>query len=559
MSPTGVRGDREVGPVDVPGIGSGIQEVTVINAPLARRAGRRLLITGVFGLLLLASSFLYGLCSPSVAASASAASAGRAASADPAGHTGNATHFDSLGSPYGGCGVPQTALESQNYVALNVWNTPGDYTGQPTPRPIPSSDADSMGLFDNGHNCGRWVRVTIGDYCTGTNDGAAGQAFCRNGNWTSDKYNGASLDMLVADSCGDTNAWCRDDPYHLDLVTHSLNAYELSGRPVADMYPNHWNNRHISWSFISAPDYSGDISIGFVKNAATWWPTIDVTHLPNGIHGVEYYDGRAWVAADMISDLGQQYKIGPNSSSGSSYTIRVRDVDGKLVQGGRTYTFAMPSSCSSGCAQTYTGVSYTTGGSGGSGSLDPPASLTVTGTTSSSVSLSWSASPGAVGYVVYRDGRQVGDTTGTSFTDSGLSASTSYTYTVKAHDSSGGTSAASDGALATTRSSTGGGGSSGCTVTTKLVNSWPGGFTAEVTVTNTGTSTSSRWQVGWTWPGDQKVTTAWSTKLTQSGSAVAASNVDYNSAIPPSGSTTFGFNATGASSGLPGNPVCTLS
>ncbi|WP_420718563.1 cellulose binding domain-containing protein [Streptomyces sp. H51] len=47
-----------------------------------------------------------------------------------------------------------------------------------------------------------------------------------------------------------------------------------------------------------------------------------------------------------------------------------------------------------------------------------------------------------------------------------------------------------------------------------------------MTVTDTGTSTSSGWQVGWTWPGAQKVTTAWSTRLTQSGSAVTASNVD---------------------------------
>jgi len=41
--------------------------------------------------------------------------------------TGNATHFDALGSPYGGCGLPQSALDSQNFVALNVQNTPGDY------------------------------------------------------------------------------------------------------------------------------------------------------------------------------------------------------------------------------------------------------------------------------------------------------------------------------------------------------------------------------------------------------------------------------------------------
>ncbi len=528
----------------MPAVGPGTREATVITTR------RRSLRTAVLGVLLLLSSFLSGLSSPPAAATAT-----RAALADAADTTGNATHFDGLGAPYGGCGVPQAQLESQHFVALNVWNTPGSYTGQPTARPIPSGDAARMGLFANGHNCGRWVRVTIGDYCTGVNDGAAGQAFCRNGNWTADQYNGATLDMLVADSCGDTNAWCRDDPYHLDLATRSLNAFQLGGRPVTDMYPGRWNNRHVSWSFIPAPGYSGDIGIGFVQNAAPWWPTIDVTRLPNGIHGVEYYDGTAWTPATMVSDLGQQYTIGPNSSGGSAYTVRVRDADDRLVQGGRTYTFALPGSCASGCPQPYTGVSYTTG-DGGSGSLEAPANLAVTATTATSVSLSWSASPGAAGYTVHRDGQPVGSPTGTTFTDTGLTAATSYTYTVTARDSAGDTSAASVAVPATTQGS---GSSSGCTATTRVVSSWSGGFTGEVTVTNTSTATSGGWRVGWNWPGGQKVTTAWSAQLTQSGSSVTGSNADYNAAIPPSGKATFGFNATGDSTGLPGTAVCTLT
>ena len=32
-------------------------------------------------------------------------------------------------------------------------------------------------MYDNGLNCGRWVKVTIGNYCTGVNDGAPGQPF----------------------------------------------------------------------------------------------------------------------------------------------------------------------------------------------------------------------------------------------------------------------------------------------------------------------------------------------------------------------------------------------
>jgi len=75
----------------------------------------------------------------------------------------------------------------------------------------------------------------------------------------------------------------------------------------------------------------------------------------------------------------------------------------------------------------------------GPGSTSPPPTptgLTVTGTTSSSVSLSWNASSGATGYKVYR-GTSVTTVTGTSATITGLSASTTYSFTVSATNSAG--------------------------------------------------------------------------------------------------------------------------
>ncbi|MEW2121891.1 hypothetical protein AB0945_43650 [Streptomyces sp. NPDC005474] len=85
-----------------------------------------------------------------------------AASAAAAEVVGNTTHFDGLGSPYGGCGLPQRELDSQDFVALNVFNTPGDHSGA-YPRPVPDPRTSIKGLFDNGRNCGRWGKVTIGD------------------------------------------------------------------------------------------------------------------------------------------------------------------------------------------------------------------------------------------------------------------------------------------------------------------------------------------------------------------------------------------------------------
>ncbi|OIJ95522.1 hypothetical protein BIV25_20505 [Streptomyces sp. MUSC 14] len=52
-------------------------------------------------------------------------------------------------------------------------------------------------------------------------------------------------------------------------------------------------------------------------------------------------------------------------------------------------------------------------------------------------SLSWTAVNGAASYDVHRDGAEAGSATDTSYTDTRLSAGTSYRYTVAAVDSTG--------------------------------------------------------------------------------------------------------------------------
>jgi chitinase len=110
-----------------------------------------------------------------------------------------------------------------------------------------------------------------------------------------------------------------------------------------------------------------------------------------------------------------------------------------------------------------TGAAGSGPGGGGGGTTAPaaPANLAVTGTTSSSVSLSWAAPSGTVtGYDVSEDGSQVATVTGTTDTVTGLAASTSYTFTVSAVNSAG-KSPASNQVSATTAASSGGGGGSG--------------------------------------------------------------------------------------------------
>ena len=88
---------------------------------------------------------------------------------------------------------------------------------------------------------------------------------------------------------------------------------------------------------------------------------------------------------------------------------------------------------------------------------------------------------------------------------------------------------------------------SGCHVS-YTPNSWTGGFTANVTVTNNGTATINGWTLTFTFPGDQKITNAWNATAAQSGESVSLKNVSYNATISPGGSQTAGFQGTYAAS-----------
>ncbi len=188
------------------------------------------------------------------------------------------------------------------------------------------------------------------------------------------------------------------------------------------------------------------------------------------------------------------------------------------------------------------------GGGGGGTDTQPPSAptgLKATGTTSTSATLSWTASTdnvGVSGYLVLRDGTQVGTSLTTTYSDSGLAPSTAYTYTVEARDAAGNTSAPSGSVTATTAAAGTGGGS--CTAAYTVDNDWGNGFTATVTVTNNGSAATSSWQVTWSWPNDQQISNAWNATVTQSGAAVSAQSVSFDSVIAPGSSTTFGFQAS---------------
>jgi aryl-phospho-beta-D-glucosidase BglC (GH1 family) len=83
----------------------------------------------------------------------------------------------------------------------------------------------------------------------------------------------------------------------------------------------------------------------------------------------------------------------------------------------------------------------------------------------------------------------------------------------------------------------------GCRVAYSTPSQWPGGFTANVNVTNLGDPVVG-WSLVWTFPSGQRVTQAWNATVTSSGAQVTATNASYNAAIGTNATVSFGFNGS---------------
>ncbi|MEJ3744891.1 cellulose-binding domain-containing protein [Actinomycetes bacterium KLBMP 9797] len=94
--------------------------------------------------------------------------------------------------------------------------------------------------------------------------------------------------------------------------------------------------------------------------------------------------------------------------------------------------------------------------------------------------------------------------------------------------------------------------STGCSVSYTIGSQWNAGFTANVAITNLGDPVST-WTLGWSYAAGQTVTQAWNASVSQSGSAVTATNAAWNGRIATDATTSFGFNGTrnGASNPVP--------
>ncbi|WP_255658558.1 cellulose binding domain-containing protein [Actinoplanes sp. L3-i22] len=94
-----------------------------------------------------------------------------------------------------------------------------------------------------------------------------------------------------------------------------------------------------------------------------------------------------------------------------------------------------------------------------------------------------------------------------------------------------------------------------CLVGYRVVNSWSGGFQAEVTVSNTGAAAITGWRVSWALPAGQSISQVWNGSLSTAGGTATVVNAAYNGSVAPGASTTFGLLAAGT----PATPALTCA
>lgn len=247
----------------------------------------------------------------------------------------------------------------------------------------------------------------------------------------------------------DRGAWAPNVAYQAnDTVTYGGNTYKalqahtsLVGWEPTNV-PALWQQTQGGTSDTQAPTAPGNLNASGITSSSI---TLQWTASTDDVGVTEYviYQGTTMVGSVSGSTLTFTHTaLTPDTTY--SYSVKAKDAAGNVSPSSNT-------------------ISVKTNAVSGPDTQAPstPANVTVTGVTSSSVSLSWTASTdnvGVTGYDVYQGTNLALSVTGTSTTVSGLSAGTAYTFKVAAKDAAGNVSPQSTSVSATTTGGGGGGG-----------------------------------------------------------------------------------------------------
>ncbi|MVP01590.1 glycosyl hydrolase family 18 protein [Paenibacillus lutrae] len=233
------------------------------------------------------------------------------------------------------------------------------------------------------------------------------------------------------------NPWAPNTAYKTgDVVTYSGSNYEciqghtsLTGWEPSNV-PALWKKQ----TGTPAPDTQAPTAPTVLKAGAVTGASVALSWNAStdnvGVSGYNIYNGTTLAGSSASTSF---TVTGLAANTSYTFTVKAKDAAGNL-------------SASSNAVTVTTTAPDTQ-------APTAPTKLTVGTVTANSVALSWTASTDNVGvasYEVYKGTALVAAVTGTSYTVTGLTASTLYTFTVKAKDAAGNASPASAAVTATT-------------------------------------------------------------------------------------------------------------
>ncbi len=214
-----------------------------------------------------------------------------------------------------------------------------------------------------------------------------------------------------------------------------------------------------SYSFtVAAYDAAGNVSSQSSAASATTQAAPDTAapSVPGGVSATVVSQTQinlAWTAAtDNVGVTG--YRVYQSGTQIGTSTTPSYNVTG--LTAGTGYSFTVAAYDAAGNVSSQSGAaSVTTQAASDTAAPTVPGSLTATAVSQTQVNLAWNVSTdnvGVAGYKVFQNGSQVATTTTAGYSQTGLTAGTSYTFTVSAYDAAGNTSGVSAAASATTQS-----------------------------------------------------------------------------------------------------------
>ena len=224
------------------------------------------------------------------------------------------------------------------------------------------------------------------------------------------------------------------------MVGNVITSY-INGVAVLQVTDNTYTNGTPGIGFYLQNGTGVNADYGFSTFTATanMLPDTQKPSVPTGLVGTPASPSQidlSWVAAtDNVRVAGYQvFRDGSLITTTSGNTL---SDTGLSVA--RSYTYSVKAIDGAGnVSDASTGVTVTTLTPPDTTPPSTPTGLSATAVSSAQMNVSWVASSdnvGVAGYRIYRGGTQVGAvTTGTSFVDSGLTPSTTYTYLVSAYD-----------------------------------------------------------------------------------------------------------------------------